>query len=134
MRAVCVIACVVLAGCGAKDPDIAYTSEHMPYSRAAYEAGRAQAETDMRAGRLVIEEYGFPRKGEQEYADILRDRYHIELRRVASDIVDPKADGHAFGYNAISEPEIKRRFGSDVLEKAQTEAAKHYDAQHQKGT
>jgi len=134
MRALCVIGCALLAGCGAKDADIAYTREHMPYSRSAYEDGRAQAEADIRAGRLVLEDYGFPRKGQQEYADILRDRYHVELRRVASDIVDPKTYGHAFGYNAVSEPEIKRRFGSNVLEKAEAEATEHYDMQQQKET
>ena len=120
----------ILAGCHAReDPDIAYTSEHTPYSKTAYQAGRMAAETDLRAGRLVIEDYGFPRKGQPEYAEILKQRYQIELRRVAGDVVDRRAYGHAFGYNDVSEPEIKRRFGNDLLEKAQQEAAKHYDEQ-----
>lgn len=119
----------ILVGCEAKDPDITHTSEHVPYSRLAYQSGRAEAETDLEDGRLIIEDYGFPRKGQQEFAEILRQRYHIELRRVASDFLDPRAYGHAFGYNDVSKPEIKRRFGDDVLQKAEAEAAEHYDAQ-----
>lgn len=123
----------ILAGCHApEDRDIAYASDHTPYSESAYQAGRVEAETDLHAGRFVIEDYGFPRKGQAEYAEILKRRCDIELRRVASDIVDLKAYGHAFGYNDVSKPEIKRRFGDDVLEKAQEEAAKHYDEQQLK--
>ena len=127
-----IVGAAILVGCGAKDPDIAYTSDHMAYSRSAYETGRSDAQADLQAGRLVVEDYGFPRKGQQEYADILQERYHVELRRVASDIVDSKAYGHAFGYNAVSKPEIQRRYGADALEKAQAEAAEHYEAQQPK--
>jgi hypothetical protein len=119
-----------IIGCQATDPDIAYTSEHMPYSRSAYQRGRADAEAELQAGRLVLEDYGFPREGQQQFAEILRHRYQIELRRVASDIIDYTADGHAFGYNAVSRPEIERRFGAGVIQKAEAEAAEHYRARH----
>jgi hypothetical protein len=120
----------IIGGCQPKHPDIAYTSERVPYSRSAYERGRADAEADLRAGRLVLEDYGFPREGQQEFADILRQRYGVELHRVASDIVDYTAYGHAFGYNDVSRPEIERRFGAGVIQKAEAEAAEHYRAQH----
>jgi len=118
----------LFAGCSHKDPDIAQRPDHTPYSKSAYTAGRADAERDLQAGRLVVEDFGFPRKGQEEYAGILQRRYHIEVRHVAGDIVDLKAYGHAYGYNDVSKPEIKRRFNDDVLEKAETEAAQHYDA------
>ena len=123
------LASAVFSGCEPKDPDIAYTNEHIPYSRSAYERGRADAEADLRSGRLVLEDYGFPRKGQQEFADILRQRYSIELRRVASDIIDETAYGHSFGYNEVSRAEIQRRFGTDVIQKAEAEAAEHHRAQ-----
>ncbi len=67
-------------------------------------------------------------KGECEYGDILRQRYQIEFRRVAGDTnISAKVIGHAKGYNEVSEPEIKRRFGGDILKAAEEEAAKHYD-------
>ena len=124
------LAGAIVSSCQPKDPDIAYTSERLPYSRSAYERGRADARADIRAGRLVLEDYGFPRKGQREFADILRQRYGVELRRVASDIIDYTAYGHAFGYNDVSRPEIERRFGVGVIQKAETEAAGHYRAQH----
>jgi len=139
--AVVVIGSAIMASCHAKDPDIlemqnnpdiAWNQEHMPYSRSAYERGRREAQADIRSGRLILENMGFPRKGEQEFAQILRQRYGVELKRVASDVLEPTDTGHVFGYNDISRPEIERRFGSGVIEKAEAEAAKHYDEQHPK--
>jgi hypothetical protein len=123
----------MLAGSHAQvDSDIAYRSDQFPYSKSAYQTGQVDAEADLHADRLVIEDFGFPRKGQAEYAEILQRRYRVELRRVASDIVDLKAYGHAFGYNDVSKQEIKRRFGDNILEKAQEEAAKRYDEQQSK--
>lgn len=120
----------MLNGC-AEIPSISSDLEHppdrMPYSKSAYESGRVDAERDLRAGRLIVEIYGFPLRGEPEYAQMLRDRYGVELRRVASDIVDVNAIGHAMGYNVVSEAEIKRRFGSDVFERLQQEAERIYN-------
>lgn len=102
-----------------------------PYSILEYlkadRIGRAEAEKDLRSGHLAIEIYGYPMKGEPEYRDILRQRYQIEFRRVAGDTnISAKVIGHAKGYNEVSEPEIKRRFGG-ILKAAEEEAAKHYD-------
>jgi hypothetical protein len=124
------IASAVLAGCEARDPDIIETREHIRYSRSAYERGRRDGEADIHAGRLVFEDYGFPRKGQEEFADILRERYGVELRRVDDDIVDDTTVGHARGYNEVSDAEIERRFGASVIQNAAGEAAEHYDAQH----
>ena len=93
-----------------------------PYSQRAYHAGRADAEKDVREGRLIVEDYGFPRKGQAKYAAILQQRYNVELRRVAGDIVDVKAIGHAKGYNEVSEAAIKSRFGENILSAAEAEA------------
>jgi hypothetical protein len=120
----------IMAGCHAKDPDLAENNEHVLYSRSAYERGQREAQADIQAGRLVLENWGFPRKGEQEFAEILLQRYGVELRRVASDVVEPTDTGQIFGYNNVSRPEIERRFGGGVIEKAAAEAAEHYDAQH----
>jgi hypothetical protein len=65
-------------------------------------------------------------KGQDEYAKILRERYRIEFKRVGGDVVDVQTIGHAEGYNELSEREIKRRFGDDVLEKTEAEAVKEY--------
>ena len=59
-----------------------------------------------------------------------RERYHIELRRVAGDEVRIEAISHMIGYNEIALPEIERRFGKDILQKVADEAKANYEKQH----
>jgi hypothetical protein len=80
----------------------------------AYRAGRADAEKDVAAGILAIEEYGFG-AGFGPGVDLLCDRYQIEVRPIAQCAVDESILGHAAGYNAVSEREIDRRVGSEHL-------------------
>jgi hypothetical protein len=87
----------------------------------AYRAGRFQAQKDLAAGILAIEEFGF---GAGTATEILRERYHIEVRVVAGCVVDEKILGHAAGYNKVSQAEIDRRFGLKRLAEAQEEGAK----------
>jgi hypothetical protein len=109
-----------------ESPDIAHLPDGTPYSLQAYQTGEFDAENDLRANRLVVENWGFPMKGQNEYAKILREKYSVEFKRVAGDIVDGQTVGHAKGYNELSEAEIKRRFGNDVFEKAKIEAEREY--------
>ena len=90
----------------------------------ARRVGRAKAEKDLRMGVVAVETYGYPRP--PEYEQILRDRYHSQLRRIAGD-TDVFADilGHAQGYNELMKAEITRRFGQGVLEAAADEAQKN---------
>jgi hypothetical protein len=83
--------------------------------------GQAEAKLDLASGRLAIETYGMPMP--EGYYKILRERYHIEVKRIAGDTdVTEKVMGHAKGYNEVSEPEIKRRFGDNVLQSVEDEA------------
>jgi len=122
-----VLISVIVAACDEKESDLIYTAEKIPYSRSAYDAGRVEAEADLKAGRLVILDYGVPRKGQNEFEALLRERYEVEVRRVANEVVNPTIYGRAFGYNDVSKPEIKRRFGNDVLERLEQEAARTWD-------
>jgi hypothetical protein len=128
---IALIACALaLVGCRprySEPPDITHLPDGTPYSKTTYAEGRRDAENDLRQGRLIVEEYGYPRKGSREYAEMLQQRYGIEIRRVASDIVDRQAYGHAIGYNEVSKAEIKRRFGDNALKDAEDQAAKHWD-------
>ncbi len=125
-RVFIIVACgVILPSCGPADSqssDIARMADGRPYSKRAYYAGRTDAERDIREGRLIVEDYGFPPKGQAEYAAILQQRCNVELKRVAGDIVDAKAIGHAKGYNEVSETVIKSRFGENILGAAAAEA------------
>lgn len=87
----------------------------------AYRVGRAEAQKDVAAGILAIEEYGF---GAGTAAKILRERYNIEVRAVAGCVVNEKILGHAAGYNKVSEAEIDRRVGLNRVAEAREEGAK----------
>jgi hypothetical protein len=96
----------------------------------AYHRGRTDAKRDVQSGHLAVEIDGLAMTGEGEYATELRERYQVELRRIAGCIVDEKIMAHLKGYNEISEAEIKRRFGDSALKDAEERAAKHWDEIH----
>ncbi|MBV8279235.1 MAG: hypothetical protein JO170_28775 [Verrucomicrobia bacterium] len=97
------------------------------YSQADYERGRADAKSDITRGILVYEFAGLPAPTDDEETRILRERYHIELRRVAGDEIRIDAISHMIGYNEISLPEIERRFGKGILEKVDAEVKANYE-------
>ena len=86
----------------------------------AYRAGRADAQRDVRTGHLVIEENGL---GAGYYADILKQRCQAEMR-IGGCASNERIEGHAKGYNDVSEAEIERRFGKGVLAAIREEAMK----------
>src|SRR5262249_5066932 len=102
----------------------------MRYSPSAYHDGREDARKDVGENRLVIETFGLPPPSDDDYARLLDERYHIQIKRVAGCVADDKIVGHAKGYNEVSKAEIQRRFGSDVLEKTQAEVQKHWKENH----
>jgi hypothetical protein len=100
------------------------------YPQADYQRGRTDAQNDISRGVLVYEYAGLPAPTDEEETRILKERYHIELRRVAGDEVRIDAISHMVGYNEISLPEIQRRFGKDILQKVDEEAKANYAKQH----
>ena len=125
--ALVIVAAVLLVSAAAETRagDVVESSEGVRYSRAAYEAGRRDAQRDIRNNRLVIEIYGGPPSAwEEELARLLRQRYGIELRSTAGCVVDHDILGHARGYNEVSRAEIVRRFGGDVAEATKAEVKK----------
>jgi hypothetical protein len=110
---------------GADLRDVVESPDGQHYSRNAYEAGRQEAERDIRDGRLDIEMYGGPPPAWlDECAKLLRQRYGIRLRDIAGCVVDYQIIGHERGYNEVSHAEILRRFGRDVVEETKTEVKK----------
>jgi hypothetical protein len=95
----------------------------------AYIDGKSQARKDIAAGLLVIEESGFMAGGGPD-VDILRERYHVEVRALAQCIVSESIIGHEDGYNSIAGPEIDRRIGRDKIDAAREEGRQIALAQH----
>jgi hypothetical protein len=89
----------------------------------AYRKGRADAEQDLRAGKLAIEVYGFG-AGAGSYVALFRERFQAEVYAVAGCLVNDTIIGHAAGYNAVNEAEIERRFGKGAVEAAHEQGAK----------
>ena len=111
--------------------DIVHTPDHQHYSRSAYEAGRRDAERDLREGKLIFEMYGGPPPPwNGDWVKMLREKYHIELKEVAGCVVDYRIVGHALGYNELSGAEIDRRFGTDFIRTSRAEVQKQFEERH----
>ena len=87
-----------------------------------YRAGRAEAENDLRSGRVVHEEIGMPKPPEC-YSSLRR--YGIEPRSYG-DVVTTKMIAHVDDYNEVAEPAIKQKFGSDIISAVADEAWRHW--------
>lgn len=98
------------------------------HSSVVYKTGHDAAERDLKAGRLALEIFGLPAPYFGEYAKLLLNRYHIELRQVAGCVIDEQIAGHAKGYNEVAMKEIERRYGKDMLETTRQEASKGFEA------
>jgi hypothetical protein len=114
--------------------DIVEAPTHERYSRSAYESGRRDAEQDIHMDHLVIEMFGGPAPPwNADWAKLLWERYQIRLQQVtAEDVVDYQTIGHARGYNEVSNAEIQRRFGSDVVSKTLEEVRSQWKQTHPK--
>ncbi len=106
------------------NPDGCVTTPSNP----AFEAGKAQAQADIANGVLAIEQAGFLMRFDEEYVRLLKQRYGIEVRRVAFCVVHEEVEEHMRGYNKAAGAEIERRFGQDCLSKAEHEAQALYEA------
>lgn len=89
------------------------------YSYSEYRRGKADAQKDIQANRLITEVYGFGASKDSAWGRLLKESYGIEQRMVAGCIVDGKIVGHAKGYNEVSHAEIERRFGKDIWDKVE---------------
>jgi hypothetical protein len=97
------------------------------YSQADYEQGRADAQKDISHGVLAYEFAGLPAPTDDELIRLMKERYNIEMRRVAGDEILIERISHMIGYNEIALPEIERRFGKDILQKVADEAKANYE-------
>jgi hypothetical protein len=130
-----ILSCLALCGAAAEPPRGDYVllpKEGGGNLAKAYRAGRADAQRDLRRNYFAVEIYGREPVYAEEYSKHAERRYGIHVKRVAGCIVDEDILGHAKGYNEISEPEIHRRFGKDVLLKAEAEVASHWEGNHRK--
>lgn len=87
-----------------------------------YEAGQRDAHRDIAHGVLALEAFGTPRESFPAYETILKEKYGVTMKWVASNDVPIKVLEHWKGYNEVAKAEIERKFGANALQQAQTEA------------
>jgi hypothetical protein len=92
------------------------------YGPLAAPRGRFSAEVDLHRGRFVLLTYGLPPLDSNEYERILRQRYGIEVRRVADCIVSSSEIAFVDAYDHISMAAAQNRFGPNIFIDAQIEA------------
>jgi hypothetical protein len=85
---------------------------------------RLAARLDLRRGHYAFLTYGLEPPERREIARLLRDRYGIELRTVAGDIVSKDLESYVGSYNEVMDATITRTFGHDVYKECADEAYK----------
>lgn len=84
---------------------------------AAYPRGIVKAYLDHAFGRLELRTYGFPLCIWDEcYCKRLEERYQVHVIQTGDCQIWPHVAWYANGYNHVSVPLIKQRFGKDVFE------------------
>ena len=86
--------------------------------------GRAEAARDIAAGDLRLRTYGLPLPSDSTYETLLEERIGVKVDVVAGCLLTPDLVAKTSAYNAVVEAEIARRFGADVLDSLEKEAAR----------
>ncbi|HXF09268.1 MAG TPA: hypothetical protein VN625_00695 [Desulfuromonadaceae bacterium] len=92
----------------------------------AYSDGRAEAEKDVKSGKLIVKTFGLPAPWREIYRTNLMKRYKIQLQTVAGCVVTEAEMKKVYGYNQVSGAEIGRRYGTNLLNKVANEAEKEW--------
>jgi hypothetical protein len=96
-----------------------------------YESGRHDAERDIAHGVLALETFGSPQDSYWDYEKLLKDKYGVSVRWVATNTVPIQVLEHWKGYNEVASAEIERKFGTNVFQEAQSEAKALYERKSQ---
>ena len=94
---------------------------------AAYRAGRDDARRDVARGYFAREEFGRLPVFYDEYVRLAAKRYGIHIKVLAGCIIDEEIEGHAKGYNEISQAAIDRHFKKDVLSEVAIEVQEKWE-------
>jgi len=88
--------------------------------------GQRVAQSDISSGRYIELGYGLPTEWTSDYVRILHERYGVEHREVAGDVLSQSELEYYQAYNAVSTQAANRRFGHDIFKECAEEARKNY--------
>jgi hypothetical protein len=91
--------------------------------------GRLTAHYDVRRGHYVVLAYGLPSPWRSQYAQLLRERYGVEVRSVALCIVSETLRSYADGYDEVSVDDANHKFGHDVFKECAEVARSQWELQ-----
>ena len=91
------------------------------WSLSASVRGRWKAQSDLRSGHLTLLTYGLRPPDRPPIAGLLPERYGVELRTVAGDIVSEDLTSYVRAYNEVMQTAINGRFGRDVYKECADE-------------
>ena len=97
------------------------------------ETGRRDAQRDVSHGVLALEIFGSPRDAhrEYEYERLLKYKYGISTRHVATNVVPIQVLDHCMGYNEVARTAIEQKYGTNFFHQAQAEARASYEQKRQ---
>jgi len=97
--------------------------EYTPATR-----GRYCAQFNVWRGHYAVVSYGML-PWRHEYAELLRERYGVELYTVAFCIVSENVRSYADSYNAVSAAAANRKFGHDIFRECMEAARRSWERQ-----
>lgn len=91
--------------------------------------GRLTAHIDVWRGHYVVLAYGLPSPWRRQNAQLLRDRYGIEVRTVALCIVSETLRSYVDSYDEVSAAAANQKFGHDVFKECAEVARSKWELQ-----
>jgi hypothetical protein len=86
--------------------------------------GKHNAHRDVASGRYKILTYGIANPEGSPYANLLRERYGVELHAMAGCIVSKSLVDYVAAYNEVSTTAVRGKFGRDVFRETHDEVEK----------
>jgi hypothetical protein len=93
--------------------------------------GRLTAQFELKRGHYIYLTFGLEPPERREIARLLQERYGVELRTVAGDIVSKDLVAYVDAYNEVMDAAINRRFGHNVYKECYDAAYKVADQNSQ---
>jgi hypothetical protein len=96
----------------------------------AYPRGMIVAWFDLVCGHYEVKTFGYPARWSWEYRLLIYERYGVKIKAVAGCVVDEELVWYVDGYNSVSYPRIRARFGKDIFAECRAEAKASWDKSH----
>ena len=91
--------------------------------------GRLTAHFDVWRGHYVVLAYGLPPPRRHQYAQLMRERYGIEIRTVALCIVSETLRSYVDSFDEVSHTAANQKFGHDVFKECAEVARSKWELQ-----